>query len=965
MLWMRAHRLWALSIVCCAIQAQAAGPPDLDAGARGIDLPGKVLPGQADAPATARLSDDEQEQLDQRNTHLAAARLALQELRGADAEAAVRQAIAIEIELFGDQGAHGLHSLELLARSQETQHAWEAARETRSEILNCCTAAFGTEDYRVLDARLGIERIDTLQRLSDEQRRELDECQALHVELELRFDKREYSAAIPQAARIVDIQLRVLGEESPEYARSLLWLAALHHAELNSAKARPLFEQAHAILAQRLGQHHPDTMTALRCLAIVCHGLKDDAAAGGYYRTLLDCGETLGADRPEFASLLCESAIVLQGLGDPEGAEAQLRRAVSLCRERCRTSGRGGGNSDSEAVETLIHATEQLALLQLDLKRAPRRALGDFVDATVSIAELMDVRSLLQSEREQLNLASALQLSTDCLLSIGQIGQLQAVEVYPLILSAKGQVFARQRAIRRLARETPKGSDESVTSIVARLEDRTRELGRLNTLFASLDSTSAARQRCENLAAEIDSLQRDLAGRISFVPSRYDGYASPLAVAADLPLDAVLVDIREFHQYRPADAAGQQPAWERQYVAFVIQPEMPIDLEWLGPADAVDRQIQLWRQSYGAGEGAAAGLQLRRLIWEPIRPLMGNANTVLLSVDGFLNWLPFAAIPGEEPGTCLIEEGFTFVAIPGMTFLQELIDTAPAAPLAGPRLLAVGDVDYGADPGVMRLATTRGEPDVDVGAPHNWGALDNTRVEVLAIKDSFDSAVDASRGGAAELLRREQATEAAVRGLAPQATYLHFATHGYFAAEQQQPVMISPPADRFWISLQDDRPLLDMHPGLLSGIVLAGANRPAESGTELDDGVLSALEVAELDLRQVDLVTLSACETGLGRSAGGEGVLGLQRAFQIAGVRTTVASLWKVPDEATRALMVDFYENLWRKNMSRCEALRQAQLTMLREGRDRGLTADPSHPPENQRVPPYYWAAFVISGDWR
>lgn len=92
--------------------------------------------------------------------------------------------------------------------------------------------------------------------------------------------------------------------------------------------------------------------------------------------------------------------------------------------------------------------------------------------------------------------------------------------------------------------------------------------------------------------------------------------------------------------------------------------------------------------------------------------------------------------------------------------------------------------------------------------------------------------------------------------------------------------------------------------------------------------------------------------------------LGLQRAFQLAGARTTVTSLWKVHDNATRALMVEFYENLWKKQMSRVEALRQAQLTIMREGVDRGATLLDDGG-KADRLPPRYWAAFVLSGDWR
>ena len=180
------------------------------------------------------------------------------------------------------------------------------------------------------------------------------------------------------------------------------------------------------------------------------------------------------------------------------------------------------------------------------------------------------------------------------------------------------------------------------------------------------------------------------------------------------------------------------------------------------------------------------------------------------------------------------------------------------------------------------------------------------------------------------------------------------------------------------------RGVVGFHPGLLSGVALAGANRPPEPGQ--DDGILTATEVAELDLSGVELVALSACETGLGESAGGEGVLGLQRAFQEAGVGSVVASLWSVDDAATRAMMERFYQDLWQEGLGKLAALREAQLWMLRGGPARGGQGDgdpgqqsrpraegpasrrgvePLPEPGEGRVRPYYWAAFVLSGDWR
>ncbi len=215
-------------------------------------------------------------------------------------------------------------------------------------------------------------------------------------------------------------------------------------------------------------------------------------------------------------------------------------------------------------------------------------------------------------------------------------------------------------------------------------------------------------------------------------------------------------------------------------------------------------------------------------------------------------------------------------------------------------------------------------------------------------------------------LRKEQATEDAIRNQAPKHRYLHFATHGFFAPPELKSALAAASKtgkpDEIGLFMQKD--VSGFHPGLLSGIVLAGANRPIDP--EKDDGILTALEVAPLDLSGVELAVLSACETGLGETAGGEGLLGLQRAFQVAGAKSVIASLWKVEDNATRLIMTDFYDNLWKKKMSKVEALRQAQLTMLKEGKNRGGIEKLDQPADKDgRLPPFYWAAFVLSGDWR
>lgn len=208
----------------------------------------------------------------------------------------------------------------------------------------------------------------------------------------------------------------------------------------------------------------------------------------------------------------------------------------------------------------------------------------------------------------------------------------------------------------------------------------------------------------------------------------------------------------------------------------------------------------------------------------------------------------------------------------------------------------------------------------------------------------------------ATLLLAKEATEARIHREISGKRYVHLATHGYFAEEHMASAAdAAREAANGWsgLSIHDQRTeLAGWMPGLLAGIVLAGANASGAAGAA--DGILTASEVIWLDLRSCELVTLSACETGLGAERDGEHLLGLRRALQIAGARATITSLWKVGDEATQELMQGFYERLWFDGESKSDALRNAQLEMLNENRRKhgeGL--------------PKSWGAFVLEGDWR
>jgi CHAT domain-containing protein len=140
----------------------------------------------------------------------------------------------------------------------------------------------------------------------------------------------------------------------------------------------------------------------------------------------------------------------------------------------------------------------------------------------------------------------------------------------------------------------------------------------------------------------------------------------------------------------------------------------------------------------------------------------------------------------------------------------------------------------------------------------------------------------------------------------------------------------------------------------LSGLILAGANRRNFAAPEQEDGVLTAEEVASLNLSGVEWAVLSGCDTGGGEVRVSEGVLGLRRAFQVAGAKTVIMSLWPVEDQATREWMTTLYEGRLKRRLGTADAVREASLTVLRQRRAKGLSAHP-----------FYWAPFVAAGDWR
>ena len=571
------------------------------------------------------------------------------------------------------------------------------------------------------------------------------------------------------------------------------------------------------------------------------------------------------------------------------------------------------------------------------------QAMGDHKAALPLVEKALAIQSSrlrddasVQSDRQQLAAAHAVRYVLDNRLSVPDL------EGHPTaashVLAWKGSVLLRQQQRRLFLRLAP---DSETRAAAERLQAVTRRL------VALRQSPSAAKAKLDEAEKEQDAAQAGLA-RLSEAFRDERGRERPSAemLARALPEGVALIDYLFYHD---------------RLAAFVHRrgkPAVRIDLK---SRALIEQAVLEWRrQLTGGKDGLAAGTVLKELVYSPLEKHLEGARVVLVSSDGVLGLVPFAALPGKKEGTYLIED-VALAVVPVPSVIPEMVK--PMKDRLKPSLLVAGDLHY--DPEERAAAPLAGEDHRSAARTgrEKFSPLPATRAELLAVEGSYK---ELFRGGAATTMKKSEATKAAVRKALASVRYAHLATHGFFTPEQVKSAL----SDEGRPRLGEQKEPVGWHPLLLSGLALSGANREPKPGEE--DGILTALEVSEMDLTKLELAVLSACETGIGKVAGGEGLLGLQRAFQAAGARSVIASLWKVDDHATQRLMTDFYATAWdtKNTVSKAEALRKAQLAMLfrktLDGKQRGVGLKAEKLPEGgERLPPYYWAPFVLSGDWR
>jgi CHAT domain-containing protein/Tfp pilus assembly protein PilF len=763
----------------------------------------------------------------------------------------------------------------------------------------------------------------------------------------------DYLRAEPLASRALAIQEKVLGPEHPDVAITLTTLALLHDEKGDHARALPLLQRALAIREHAFGPESTLIATTLENIASVMNQQGDAARAEALYRRALAIKEkVLGVAHPLVATTLNNlAALVSSERRELPEAEALLRRALTI-----RETTLGPEHPDVAIVlNNLAHlsfiqgefnreeALYQRALAITERSLGPRHPAvatylsnlatiywgrGDVPRTVTALGRASEIREhnlglvlTTGSEEQKRRYMATLNNETDATVAfhtqVAPRSEAAAELAFRTILRRKGRVL------------------DAMTDQIAALRNRLD-----NTDRALLDEWSAARGALAQLAlqdgdrrpaalrvsekARLEAEVERLDAAISARSAVFRAEAQPVTLSGvqqAIPDDMALVEIVLYRPYDPR-AAGKSRFGAARYAAYALWHRGPPRWVDLGDAAAIDREVERLRRALHTPTNTDvrhAGRALDDLVMRPLRGLLGETRHLLLSADGVLNLVPFGALVDEQ-GRYLVEN-YAFVYLTSGRDLLRLHTSVAsreaAVVVANP---AFEDSGSPAGDGSSSPSARRSADLTDAV----FEPLPGTQQEAMALTALLPNVT---------VLTGAQATEGQLKRVrGPR--ILHIATHGFFLADQPE-------------RPEGSRDLLAENPLLRSGLALAGANQRAGAGGE--DGVLTALEAAGLDLSGTRLVVLSACETGVGEVRNGDGVYGLRRALVLAGVESQVMSLWQVSDEATRDLMVGYYERLQR-GAGRAEALREVQLAMLQ------------HPTWSH---PFFWAGFIHLGDWR
>jgi tetratricopeptide (TPR) repeat protein len=831
------------------------------------------------------------------------------------------------------------------------------------------------------------------------------------------------------------IYRRVQGEDHRDTAEIMNNLGYLLQALGDLATARPHLEQALEICRRVQGENHPNTAVCLNNLGLLLQALGDREGARPCYKQALEINRRVLGDHLHTALCLNNLGVLLYALGDLAAARPHLEQALEINR-------RVLGDDHHETAKNLLN----LGCLEVASGRIDEALLLMRKASTIDDHMIGQVFSI-GSDRQRLLFLQQLQGNLDCFLSLVS----RHLSRWPEAPRMALDLVLRRKLLgaEALAAQREAILGGRYPHLREALHQLTRLRQRIAQKIlagpAPGETLVAHEQTLHKWQQEQQQRETDLARQIPEMNLEQQRQKADLyAVFRSLPEGVTLVEFVCFRvfDFSAVPARGEQRWQTARYLAFVLPAGKPDGMQMIdlgeaepinqliadfrailtvAPQDRPDRDLVRRQAEPASALDADPGSRLRAALFDRLTPALGDRRRLFLAPDGALAWLPFEVLPLED-GRPLIDAYQISYLSCGRDAL--CLGAASEGPTTDPLVIADPDFELAAAMTADRQAE---EVDRSQKKPGWWSRLFGRRQVAAPVASDATAALavalelpgrhsrELRRGHfhcnrlpgtrvegerVADLLRvRPWLGAAALEGRLKHACrsprLLHLATHGFFLPDRRD----DPEKDRAGLGLSDwqagagpgrlEGPGME-NPLLRSGLVLAGVNTWFQGGAtppEAEDGLLTAEDVSGLDLTATELVVLSACQTGLGEVHAGEGVFGLRRAFVLAGAKTLVMSLWKVPDLATALLMERFYENLLSRRRGRAESLHAAQLytrgVTVGELRSRWLSPElidrlaaadaggrkhlqmlAGQPDEHRPFEhPFYWGAFICQGD--
>ena len=729
------------------------------------------------------------------------------------------------------------------------------------------------------------------------------------------------------------IRKKVLGSENLDYARSLNNIGYLFFTVKDYKRAESYYFEAMTIYKKILGTEHPDYATFLNNMGVLYSDMGDYKKAEFYFLEALTIRKkVLGAEHPNYALSLNNLGMHYNNMGDNEKAEAFYLQACAIYKKIL-------------GIEHPIYANSlnNLGTFYYLIKKLPQSF--EYLHQALVINNKNIKRTFdFLTEQEELGYLKTFSYNFDIYFSL-------FFTYFPYHLVETSTLFNNELQNKRLVLRNSQQIKNAVlnsndTNLI-RIWNQILVIKKKLSKIYSLPKDKYP-DNVQSFEEEVENLDKQMVNHSQEYRHLHEQLQTEnKAVQQFLKPNNAVIEFVSFLYLSPH-------GWTDSilYAALVLRPgfthpKFVFLFEEKQLSDILKKDERELDQAYinNLYKTKDGNNRLSQLIWQPLDSLLQGVTTLYAAPSGLLHKIALGAIPINDSSTVSSKYGLQILGTTGdiVNKKEDFIDKKSVD-----EAILFGGINYD-------IASTKPldfkssaenkvyafvPKDSTRGANGKWNYLGGSMNEAQLITKEFTAQKIITH-----FYSDSTATETLFKNMPVSSnSIIHIATHGYFFPDlkrKKEDNMMMINEEKQTAFKASENPLLR------SGLIFAGANpawtNPDYVSTATDDGILTAYEISNMDLSNVKLVVLSACETGLGDIKASEGVFGLQRSFKLAGVKNIIMSLWKVPDEKTRELMQTFYQFCF-TGKSVSDAFRAAQETMRIK-----------YPNS-----PYYWAGFTL-----